>query len=134
MRNLIEKTIFITFALFTALTGLMWIFMPDRLAAAIAGAASAHAIDIGRARGATDFAIAIIAWNSRHPVASVGRQQILLVLMVANALMMIPGTIAQLQTIATPSRWIVYFAHVGWAIGFAYLYFRGRYQTGVRFK
>lgn len=126
MRNLSEKTVFVSFALFTMLTGLMWILIPDRLAGAIAGAVSAQAIDIGRSRGATDFALGLIAWSARDLESSLGRQRILFVLMLANALMLIAGTIAQLQTIATPSRWIVYFAHVGWALAFAWLFFRGR--------
>jgi len=125
MHSWMQKSVFISYAGFTVLTAILWLVMPDKLSQAIAQAASAYAIDVGRARGASDLALGIIAWNARNLAPSPGRQFILLGLFAANVLLLVAGTIAQLTSISTPSRWIVYLAHVGWACAFGYYFVRG---------
>lgn len=123
------KVLLGSFAFFTILTGGLWLAIPEKLSDLVAGAASAYAIDVGHARGAGDFAMGVVAAMTLWLRHSPGRQMILLSLVVMNTLLLIAGTVAQLTELATPARWVVYFLHVGWAVGFARYYVLGRRQT-----
>jgi hypothetical protein len=43
---------------------------------------------------------------------------------VANAALSVAGFIAQMESIATPARWIVELLHIGWTIGAAIIGWR----------
>lgn len=116
----------LSFALWTGLTGLLWLVAPGPLGAQLVALAGPGASYFAAARGAVDLPLGWIAWTMRDRFREDAARPVLIGMFVANIILSAAGLIAQLESIATPSRWIVELLHVGWMIGAGVLLWQGR--------
>lgn len=116
----------LSFALWTGLTGLLWLVAPGPLGEKLVALAGPGAGYFAAARGAVDLPLGWIAWTARDRVRSPAARPAIAGIFVANIILSAAGLIAQLESIATPSRWIVELLHIGWMIGAGALMWQGR--------
>jgi hypothetical protein len=107
----------LSFALWTGLTGLLWLVAPGPLGGKLVALAGPGAGYFAAARGAVDLPLGWIAWTMRDRFRDAAARPVLIGMFVANIILSAAGLIAQLESIATPSRWIVELLHIGWMIG-----------------
>ena len=114
------KAAVVTYAIFTGIEGLAWLLAPGLLGQMMItqfGGATPYA---GLVRGAVDLPIAIIAWNWRGRIGLPSGLALTAALVMANLVLAGAGLLAQLHTIATPSRWAVEGLHIVWFGAFAW--------------
>ena len=109
-----------TYVWFTALEGLIFLLAPGLLAATFVKLGGTATPYLGLVRGAADIPIALAVWDGRRRLAGLGARPILIAALAANLMLSVAGLLAQLNALATPSRWIVEFLHIFWAAAFAY--------------
>ena len=108
-----------TYVLFTGATGLVWLLAPGLLGATLVQLGGASLPYFALVRGAADLPLACIAWGGRNRLDTLEGRSVILALVFANLVLAISGLLAQLESIATPSRWIVEGMHVFWLAVFA---------------
>ncbi|KRB89322.1 MULTISPECIES: hypothetical protein [unclassified Sphingomonas] len=115
----------LSFALWTGITGLLWLVAPGPLGSKLEALAGPGAGYFAAARGAVDLPLGWIAWTVRDRVLSAAARPAIIGIFVANIILSIAGLIAQLESIATPSRWLIELLHIGWMAGAGALLWQG---------
>lgn len=111
-----------SFALWTGITGLLWLMAPGPLAALIEESLGQGSARVATARGVVDIPMGVLAWVVVHQCEGKMPYSALAVLaglLVQNAILSIIGFIAQFGDIRSPSRWAVELLHVVWMVGAA---------------
>lgn len=111
----------VSFGLWTGITGLLWLVAPGPLGAQLETMAGPGAGYFAAARGAVDLPLGWLAWTIRDRIRSGTSWAVIVGMLVANIILSAAGLIAQLESIATPSRWAVELLHIGWTIGAGWL-------------
>lgn len=114
-----SRLLLISFALWTGITGLLWLVAPGGLGAQLETLAGQGAGYFAMARGAVDLPLGWLAWSARDQLRLPVALPVIAGVFVANAALSVAGFIAQMESIATPSRWAVELLHIVWTIGAA---------------
>jgi hypothetical protein len=115
------RVLTITFALWTGITGLLWIVTPGAFGSGLEAMAGPGAGYFAIARGAVDLPLGWLVWSARDRLRLPAALPVAIGMLVANVALSIAGLIAQLKSIANPARWAVELLHVAWMIGAAIL-------------
>lgn len=114
-----SRLLLISFALWTGITGLLWLVAPGGLGAQLETMAGQGAGYFAMARGAVDLPLGWLAWAARDRLRLPVALPVVAGMFVGNAALSVAGFIAQMESIATPSRWTVELLHIVWTIGAA---------------
>ena len=114
-----SRLLVISFALWTGITGLLWLVAPGGMGARLEALAGPGTSYFAMARGAVDLPLGWLAWMARDRLRLPTVLPVIAGVFVANAALSVAGFIAQMESIATPARWIVELLHVAWTIGAA---------------
>ena len=116
-----------SFGLFAVVYGILLIVSPQGLGHfRSTGSEFEFLSHINQSRAPTLAGLGIISWLFRDLDSSAAMPNVLIALIVVNALMSVSVALSQFTPAATPTGWPLAALHAGWAAGFAYLRLRPR--------
>ena len=117
------STLFIIYALISAVFGLTFVFAPETSLALYGITLSPGGISIARLFGAALLECGLVAWFARHAGDSEARKAIVLALFVGEAVGFIVALFGQLSGVVNALGWSTVAVYLLLALGFGYFQF-----------
>jgi len=118
------KTLMVINAVITAVYGLAFVIIPERLLLLYGNPVDAPMKYIGQLFGATLIAFAVLSWSARNSSDSEARKAIVLALFIGDAIGFIVALIGQFNAVVNALGWSTVAIYLLLSLGFGYFSFK----------
>jgi hypothetical protein len=105
-----------TFAVWTACEGGLWMLAPGVMGASVNSVAHGNGELAAVMRASVDVPLGYIAWSIRRRLGEAPGVIVLAGIFAANLVLSVSGFLAQINALATPSRWPLEILHIVWTV------------------
>ncbi|MBU0529207.1 hypothetical protein KKF86_05570 [bacterium] len=118
------KTLMVINAVITAVYGLAFVIIPERLLLLYGNPVDAPMKYIGQLFGAALIAFAVLSWSARNSSDSEARKAIVLALFIGDAIGFIVALIGQFNAVVNALGWSTVAIYLLLSLGFGYFRFK----------